>query len=74
MLAGQVVPGLFDPRERSNHARQRMQALDAVNARFGRGALRFAAELGGDSWRLRAERRSSACPTDWQALPRVRAG
>jgi DNA polymerase V len=51
-----------------------MQALDAFNARFGRGALRFAAELGNASWRLRAERRSSACPTAWQALPRVRAG
>ncbi|WPL16594.1 DNA polymerase IV [Thiorhodovibrio winogradskyi] len=74
MPAGQVVPGLFDAPERADHARQRMQALDAVNARFGRGALRFAAELGGDTWRLRAERRSSACPTDWQALPRVRAG
>ncbi len=68
------APGLFDEPAAMNQMNQRMQTLDAINTRFGRGTLRFGTELGGSAWRLRAERRSSACPTYWQGLPRVRAG
>lgn len=72
-LIAQNAPGLFDDPAAQRQACQRMRAFDAINARFGRGTLRFGGELGGGTWRMKAERRSGVCPTNWQALPRVLA-
>ena len=50
-----------------------MDALDAVNARFGREALRFAASGLERPWRMRQARRSPRFTTVWEELPEVRA-
>jgi DNA polymerase V len=50
-----------------------MNALDAVNKRFGRGMLRFAAEGGREApWRVKSDRRSPHATTDWDELPVVK--
>jgi DNA polymerase V len=53
-----------------------MQALDAVNQRFGRGTLSLAsAGLAGEQrqWRMKQERRTPGYTTDWDGLALVRA-
>jgi DNA polymerase V len=50
-----------------------MAALDAVNKRFGRGMLRFAAEGGRDApWHVKSDRRSPQATTVWDDLPIVK--
>ena len=49
-----------------------MAALDAVNRRFGRGALVLASEGFERSWALRAEHRSPRCTTRLSERPVVR--
>jgi DNA polymerase V len=73
MAPTRYIPDLFEEPGARDQACRRMRTLDAINARFGRGTLHFGSELSGGTWRLRAERLSSACPTNWQGLPRVRA-
>ncbi|NCA81981.1 MAG: Y-family DNA polymerase [Opitutae bacterium] len=47
-----------------------MQALDKVNATYGRGTLVFAAAgLGPKAWHMRQERRSNRYTTRWAELP-----
>lgn len=60
------------PKEVEQGAR-RMAALNAINRRFGRDSLRFAAELVGTHWHRRAQMTSVASTTCWTVLPRVRA-
>lgn len=50
-----------------------MQALDQVNARYGRGTLALAAAgLGAKPWHMRQERRSHRYTTRWAELPVAR--
>jgi DNA polymerase V len=50
-----------------------MSALDAVNQRFGRGTLRFAAEGKHEApWRVKSDRRSGRVTTAWDELPVVK--
>lgn len=49
-----------------------MQTLDAVNARMGRGTLRFGTEGFQRSWAMRQERRSPAYTTQWSDVPVVK--
>jgi DNA polymerase V len=50
-----------------------MQALDKVNATFGRGTLVLAAAgLGKKPWHMRQERRSPRYTTRWSELPVAR--
>jgi DNA polymerase V len=50
-----------------------MGALDTVNKRFGRGALRFAAEGALVApWRVKSDRRSPRVTTAWDELPVVK--
>jgi DNA polymerase V len=51
-----------------------MAALDAVNHRFGRGALQYAAANLGKSWHMRQARLSGRLTTDWDELPWARTG
>jgi DNA polymerase V len=52
-----------------------MQALDGVNARYGRATLRVSTQglrnsaTGG--WAMRQERKSPSYTTDWDAIPHV---
>ena len=50
-----------------------MAALDRINARFGREALRFAATGLERPWKMRQARRSPRFTTVWEELPEVRA-
>ena len=51
---------------------QLMAALDAVNKRFGRGAVRFAGEGGADApWHTKHGRRSPRYTSAWDDLPTV---
>ena len=49
-----------------------MQTLDAVNARMGRGTLRFGTEGFRQPWTMRQERRSPAYTTRWSDVPVVK--
>ncbi len=53
-------------------ATQRMQSLDLLNKRFGRGTVRFAAEDLSKKWEPQRKLRSPRYTTDWNELPKVR--
>ena len=64
---------LLTPRATQNNAL--MQALDGVNARYGRATLRVSTQgltMGAKSgWAMRQERKSPSYTTDWDAIPHV---
>ncbi|MDX7951786.1 Y-family DNA polymerase [Lichenihabitans sp. Uapishka_5] len=68
--AGRVQGSLFD---RHDDARSlaRMQALDALNARFGRGTVTFASMGRKPGWKLRTEFISGRYTTAWEDLLKV---
>lgn len=68
---GTITGDLFAPKPRSN-SEPLMQAMDAINARHGRGTVRFGRENAGGSWSMRQELLSAAYTTSWQGLPRGR--
>ncbi|MBK9952771.1 MAG: DUF4113 domain-containing protein [Candidatus Competibacteraceae bacterium] len=49
-----------------------MTAIDHINARMGRGTVRFATEGFGHGWAMRQAFRSPAYTTRWGDLPQVR--
>jgi DNA polymerase V len=49
-----------------------MRATDAINARFGRGTVEFAAGGVKKEWQMRQEFRSPHYTTDWKELAVVR--
>jgi DNA polymerase V len=51
-----------------------MGTLDAINGRYGRGALRLAAEGVAKGWRMRRGNLSPRYTTEWCGLARVLAG
>lgn len=51
-----------------------MEALDRINRRHGRGALRYASEAVSDEWRMRQRLKSPGYTSRWGELPVVRAG
>ena len=53
---------------------QLMATLDAINGRYGRGALRLAAEGVTKSWQMRRGNLSPRYTTDWAGVARVLAG
>lgn len=61
---------LVDP-ERERKSAALMQAMDSINARWGRGSLRPLVTGFDASWRMRREKLSPAWTTCWDALPRV---
>ena len=52
--AARVAAGLFDPPD-DNRSRARMRAVDALNRRYGRDTVTFAASGIRRAWRLRRE-------------------
>jgi DNA polymerase V len=50
-------------------AQARMQALDAINSRYGGRQLRYAAENLGNSWQPKHDLRSPRYTTEWDELP-----
>lgn len=65
------TPGAAAPSGRDSDAL--MQAVDALNARFGRGTVKLAGAGVEQSWRHRPARLTPAYTTDWAQLPIVRA-
>lgn len=66
---------LFANERTSNMGSEKlMETLDLINQRYGRGALRLAAEGIDRSWQMRRGNLSPAYTTSWEGLPVVRAG
>ena len=59
-----LIASAIDPR-----SIQKMQALDAINERFGRGMIRSAACGTSKRWAMRSEARSPRYTTQWDELP-----
>lgn len=51
-----------------------MGVLDSINVRYGRGALRLAAEGVEKAWQMRRGNLSQGYTTDWDGLAVVKAG
>ena len=63
---------MLAPDERKEKDKKLMAALDAVNKRFGRGSIRFAAEGKADApWQMKHPRRSPRYTSAWDDLPIV---
>jgi DNA polymerase V len=48
-----------------------MQALDHLNARYGRGAVKVSTQGAYQGWQMRQERKSPNYTTDWDDVPVV---
>ena len=68
--AGAVAGGLFD-RPDDARSQARMTAVDALNKRFGRGAIGFGTAGERQRWTLRREFVSQRYTTSWNELLRV---
>ena len=70
--AGQVQGGLFDPPD-DTRSTARMRALDALNARYGRGTVTIgtAGQGRGKGWTMRRDHTSARFTTDWHELLKV---
>lgn len=65
-LLGNLNPLAFDK------AMRRMAAIDQLNERFGKqGGVRFAAELLGETWQPKHNKRSPRYVSNWDELPTV---
>ncbi|AJE23799.1 translesion error-prone DNA polymerase V subunit UmuC [Azotobacter chroococcum] len=70
---GVTTGDLFAPKPRSN-SEPLMGVMDAINAKHGRGTVRFGRENAEGSWAMRRELLSPEYTTSWQGLPRARCG
>jgi DNA polymerase V len=68
VYADQIQRNLLDFNDREKWDRL-MHALDRVNADFGAGTLRYAAEGLEKRWKMKQEHRSRRYTTHWQDLP-----
>lgn len=67
--------GLFVPDDHAQTRNDRlMGTLDAINGRYGRGALRLAAEGVEKPWQMRRGNLSPRYTTEWDGVAKVRAG
>jgi DNA polymerase V len=64
---------LFTPLPNPRHAAL-MQTIDAANARFGSGAIRFGLPAPQAVWGMRQRHRSPRYTTNWDDIPKVRIG
>ncbi len=65
---------LFDSAEIDKYeaSKTRMNVVDRINERYGRHAVRYAAEELGKTWKPRQNRRSPHYTSNWDDLPQVR--
>lgn len=66
-ILGAFDAGKFDT------AQHRMTAIDSLNRKFGRGTLRYAAELQSDDWVPARGSRSPRYVSNWAELPRIKS-
>ena len=64
---------LFSSAHDTPESTRLMQTLDHINARWGRGTMRLAAEGFEHRWQMKQEHLSPCYTTEWSDLPRVRA-
>jgi DNA polymerase V len=64
---------LFTPPPNPHHAAL-MQTIDAANARFGSGAIRFGLPTPQAAWGMRQRHRSPSYTTNWDDIPKVGIG
>ncbi len=70
LTAPSAVPtSLFDVVEQPDGL---MEALDQINARFGRGKARLGLARKGGEWRMRQENLSPSYTTRWGDIPAVK--
>lgn len=67
-----MLPALQGTGRGLERGRRLMAAADAVNARFGRGTLEYAAAGLGRPWSMKQEHLSPRYTSDWKKLPLVR--
>ena len=48
-----------------------MQAVDSINARWGRSSVRSASEGSGKPWQMRRSYLSNRYTTEWREIPQV---
>ena len=69
----QVQPDLFIAGEDTDRQRSFLQAVDKVNAKWGRNTLRYVAQGISRPWTMRREKLSPLYTTRWKDLPLVKA-
>lgn len=67
----QIQGSLFDSVDRDKHTAI-MKALDDINSKFGRDALKIAIQGSGEKWKLRQEKLSPCYTTDWKDIIKIR--
>ena len=60
---------LLEPEPAGNQ--RLMQALDMLNTRYGRGAVKISTQGAYKEWQMRQERKSPCYSTRWDELPVV---
>ena len=68
----QIQTDLFDAKDRARSTRL-MAALDAINERWGTGAVQYASDGLDKPWKAQFQRRTPAYTTCWDDLPTVHA-
>ncbi|MDR2387130.1 MAG: Y-family DNA polymerase [Deltaproteobacteria bacterium] len=67
-------PSLLPPAPWLEQSNNLMKAIDQINHRYGRNAIKFSIQGGQEPiWAMRQERLSKVSTTDWDFLPRVLA-
>ena len=64
---------LFNQAESAEKSEKMMKALDAANARWGRGTIFLAAEGTKKEWKVKSEYRSPSYLSEWTEIPVARA-
>ncbi|MBX9692718.1 MAG: Y-family DNA polymerase [Cyanobacteria bacterium] len=64
---------LFASAEKTSKSQKLMQVLDATNAAMGHKTIYLAAQGHNESWKVKAEHKSPAYTTSWDALPVAKA-
>ena len=65
-------PSLLPPPPKIEAGRRLMDAMDAINARYGKDSIKYSAQGGQrPRWALRRDMLSPLSTTDWEDLPRV---
>ena len=67
-----VQQSLFEDIETKGKSADLMQAMDAINSRFGNAMIRSAASGTEQAWRMRSGNKSPNYTTQWHELPVVR--
>lgn len=67
-----IQPSLFEDMESKGKSADLMQAMDAINSRFGNAVIRLAASGTKQEWQMRSSNKSPNYTTQWDELPIAR--